>query len=163
MGDESHAATGSSFELDNGDAEQRAHRRTQRLWARRIGGALRECDEGRPQGVGRTDERADVAGIRDMPQREPDIGERIDRQVIAPEDTDHPRRVGERRHFREQCRLDVLACNQQFDRLDACSLSSGDQILTLRDEEAELVPPAAVLQLADELELLVLAGGDQVD
>jgi hypothetical protein len=71
--------------------------------------------------------------------------------------------VGERRHFSEQRRLDVLARDQQFDRLDACSLSSGDQILTLRDEEPELVPPAAVLQLADELELLVLAGGDQVD
>jgi hypothetical protein len=71
--------------------------------------------------------------------------------------------VGERRDFREQCLLDVLARDQQFDRLDARSLSSGDQILTLRDEEPELVPPAAVLQLADELELLVLAGGDQVD
>ena len=71
--------------------------------------------------------------------------------------------MGERRHFSEQCRLDVLARDQQFDRLDACSLSSDDQILTLRDEEPELLPPAAVLQLADELELLVLAGGDQVD
>jgi len=71
--------------------------------------------------------------------------------------------VGERRHFREQCLLDVLSRDQQFDRLDACSLSSGDQIFTLRDEEPEPVPPAAVLQLADELELLVLAGGDQVD
>ena len=71
--------------------------------------------------------------------------------------------MGERRHFSEQCRLDVLARDQQFDRLDACSLSSGDQILTLRDEEPELLPPAAVLQLADELELLGLAGGDQVD
>ena len=69
--------------------------------------------------------------------------------------------MGERRDFREQCLLDVLARDQQFDGLDACSLSSGDQILTLRDEEPELVPPAAVLQLADELELLVLAGGDQ--
>jgi hypothetical protein len=71
--------------------------------------------------------------------------------------------VRERRHLREQCLLDVLSRDQQFDRLDACSLSSGDQILTLSDEEPELVPPAAVLQLADELELLVLAGGDQVD
>ena len=80
-----------------------------------------------------------------------------------PEHTDQPRRVGECRHFREQCRLDILARHEQFDRLDAFSLSSGDQILALRDEEPELVPPAAVLQLADEPELLVLAGGDQVD
>jgi hypothetical protein len=71
--------------------------------------------------------------------------------------------MGESRDFREERRLDVLARDQQFDRLDACTPSSGDQILTLRDEEPELVPPAAVLQLADELELLVLAGGDQVD
>ena len=69
----------------------------------------------------------------------------------------------ERRDFREERRLDVLACDQKFDGLDARRLSSGDQVLTLRDEEPELVPPAAVLQLADELELLVLAGGDQVD
>jgi hypothetical protein len=71
--------------------------------------------------------------------------------------------VGERRHFREQCRLDVLARDKKFDRLDACSPGSGDQILTLCNEEPELVAPAAVMQLADELELLVLAGGDQVD
>jgi hypothetical protein len=157
VGDESHAATRSSFELDDGDAKQGAHRRTQCLGARRIGGALRECDEGRPQGVGRTDQRADVAGIPDVPQREPDLRQRIDRQVLAPKDADHPRRMGESRDFREERRLDVLARDEQLDGLDACSLSGGDQILTLSDEEPEFVPPAAVLQLADELELLVLA------
>jgi len=163
VSDESHPATRSGFELDDGDAEQGAHGRTQRLGARRIGGALRERDEGRPQGVGRPDERADVAGIRHVPQREPDVGQRIDRQVLAPEHTDHPRRVGERRDFSKQRRLDVLARNQKLDGVDACSLSRGDQILTFCDEEPEFVPPAAVVQLANELELLVLAGGDQVD
>ena len=163
VGDESHTTTGSSFESNDRDAEQCAHRRTQRLGARRIGRALRECDEGRPQGVGGTDERAHVAGIRDVPEREPDLGQRVDRQVPSPKNADYPRRVGERRDFREQSLFDVLARDQQFDRLDARRLSSGDQILTLRDEEPELVPPAAVLQLADELELLVLAGSDQVD
>jgi hypothetical protein len=98
-----------------------------------------------------------------VPEREPDLGQRVDRQVLSPENADHARRVGECRHFREQCRLDVLARDQELDRLDACSLGGDDQILTLRGEETELVPPAAVLQLADELELLVLAGGDQVD
>jgi hypothetical protein len=65
--------------------------------------------------------------------------------------------MGESRDFREERRLDVLARDEQLDGLDACSLSGGDQILTLSDEEPEFVPPAAVLQLADELELLVLA------
>jgi hypothetical protein len=36
-----------------------------------------------------------------------------------------------------------------------------DQVLPLRDEQPELVPPPAVVQLPNELELLVLAGGDQ--
>jgi hypothetical protein len=66
-------------------------------------------------------------------------------------------------HLGEKLRLDVLARDEQLDRLDPCRRRSGDEILTLRDEQPELVPPAAVLQLADELELLVLAGGDQVD
>jgi hypothetical protein len=98
-----------------------------------------------------------------VPQREPDVGQRIDRQVLAPEHTDHPGRVGERRDFSKQRRLDVLARNQKLDGVDACSLSRGDQILTFCDEEPEFVPPAAVVQLANELELLVLAGGDQAD
>jgi hypothetical protein len=36
-----------------------------------------------------------------------------------------------------------------------------DEILTFRDEQPELVAPAPLVQLADELELLVVAGGDQ--
>jgi hypothetical protein len=32
-----------------------------------------------------------------------------------------------------------------------------DEILPLRDEQAQLVPPALRLQLADELELVVVA------
>jgi hypothetical protein len=34
---------------------------------------------------------------------------------------------------------------------------SGDEILALDEEEPELVAPAALVQLADELELLVVA------
>jgi hypothetical protein len=69
--------------------------------------------------------------------------------------------VGQRRHIREQWRLDVLARDQKLNGLDPCSRGSGDEILAFGDEEPELVTPAAVLQLADELQLLVLAGGDQ--
>jgi hypothetical protein len=39
---------------------------------------------------------------------------------------------------------------------------SVDEILALDDEEPELVAPAPLVQLADELELLVVARGDQV-
>jgi hypothetical protein len=65
----------------------------------------------------------------------------------------------ERRDLREQGRLNVLSCHEQLHRLDAGGRS--DDVLTLRDEEPELVAPAPVVQLADELEPLVVAGGDQ--
>jgi hypothetical protein len=67
----------------------------------------------------------------------------------------------ERRDLGQERRLDVLAGKEQFDRLDAGVDRCLDEILTLRDEEPELVAPAAVLQLADELELLVVERGDQ--
>jgi hypothetical protein len=66
--------------------------------------------------------------------------------------------VREGRDLGEQQRLDVLAGNEQVDRLDPGGL---DEILTLRDEQLELVSPAPVMELADELEPLVVAGGDQ--
>jgi hypothetical protein len=67
----------------------------------------------------------------------------------------------ERRDLGEEPRLDVLSREQQLDRLDARVDSGLDEILTLGHEEPELVAPAAVLQLANELELLVVERGDQ--
>jgi hypothetical protein len=67
--------------------------------------------------------------------------------------------VRERRHLGQERRLDVLARDEQVDRLDARGRL--DEILTLRDEQLELVSPAPVVELADELEPLVVAGGDQ--
>jgi hypothetical protein len=63
----------------------------------------------------------------------------------------------ERRHLCEEQRLDVLAGDQSLDGLDAV----GEQVLPLDREQPELVPPAPVVELADELEPLVVAGGDQ--
>jgi hypothetical protein len=60
-----------------------------------------------------------------------------------------------RRDLRQQLRVDRLACDEQVDRLR--SSSGGDEILPLDDEEAELVPPAPVAELADELQPLVVA------
>ena len=48
---------------------------------------------------------------------------------------------------------------EQVDRLDPGGRF--DEVLTLRDEQLELVAPAPVVELADELEPLVVAGGDQ--
>jgi len=67
----------------------------------------------------------------------------------------------EGRDLGQEHRLDVLAGDEQLDRLDPGVDRRLDEILTLRDEEPELVAPAAVLQLADELELLVVERGDQ--
>jgi hypothetical protein len=67
--------------------------------------------------------------------------------------------VRERRHLGQERRLDVLARDEQVDRLDPAGRL--DEILTLRDEQLELVAPAPVMELADELEPLVVAGGDQ--
>jgi len=67
----------------------------------------------------------------------------------------------ERRHLGEQRRLDVLSGDEHLDRLMAALAGRLDQVLPFRDEKPELVPPAAVVQLPNELELLVLAGGDQ--
>jgi len=69
--------------------------------------------------------------------------------------------VTERGDLRQQLGVDVLAGDQQLCRLDAGCAGSLDEILTLCCEKAELVAPAAVLQLADELQLLVVARGDQ--
>jgi hypothetical protein len=67
--------------------------------------------------------------------------------------------VREHRDLGEERRLDVLAGDEQIDRLDATG--GLDEILTLRDEQLELVSPAPVVELADELEPLVVAGSDQ--
>jgi hypothetical protein len=71
--------------------------------------------------------------------------------------------MSERRHLGEQLRLDGVACNEQLDRLDPRRRGRVRDILTLDEKEAELVAPAAFVQLADEFELLVVAGADQVD
>jgi len=70
--------------------------------------------------------------------------------------------MSERRDRRKQRRLDVVAGNEHVSRLEAGSKCRVDKILALGDEQPELVAPAALVQLADELELLVVARADQV-
>jgi hypothetical protein len=70
--------------------------------------------------------------------------------------------MAECRHLREQRRLDVLARDEQLDRLDARGRRGLDEVLALGDEQAELVAPAPLRQLPNELELLVLPRLDQL-
>src|SRR4051812_3066415 len=77
----------------------------------------------------------------------------------------------ERRDLRGPRRPHVLAPAQQPDRpapaaraqrpAGAAPRRGFDQILPLDNEQPELVAPAALVQLADELQPLVVAGGDQ--
>jgi hypothetical protein len=69
--------------------------------------------------------------------------------------------MAERRDVGQQRRLDVFARDEQLSGFDSDAARRSNEVFALGDEEAELVPPAAVLELADELELLVVARGDQ--
>ena len=65
--------------------------------------------------------------------------------------------MGGGRDVREELRLDVVTGSQQVDRLGGRSL---DRVLALDEEEAELVAPAPLVQLPNELETLVVPGDD---
>jgi hypothetical protein len=67
----------------------------------------------------------------------------------------------QRRHLREQFRGDVVAGDEQLRRLESRREPRFDEVFALDREQPELVAPAPVVELADELEALVVAGGDQ--
>ena len=67
----------------------------------------------------------------------------------------------ERRHLPEQLRLNVRTGHEHVCGLEPRGETSLDQILPLDREQPELVPPVPVVELADELEPLVVARGDQ--
>ena len=149
------------IEPQHRDAEHGTHRGTEHLRPGRIRATLRERDERGPQRIRGADQRADVAGIADAPERETDVGRIAAWEVLTPEDSDDTRWMAQRRDLREQRLLDVIARHEQVGRLDLRRQRRVDEILTLCDEEPELVAPAALVELPDELELLVLARGDQ--
>src|SRR5262249_17738919 len=70
--------------------------------------------------------------------------------------------MSECRHLCQQPRLHVLAGDEQLNRLETGRPRGVDAILALDEEQPELFAPAAVVQLADELELLVVARADQL-
>ncbi len=68
----------------------------------------------------------------------------------------------ERRHLGEELRHDVLAGDQELDRVDRCVARGLDQVLALdREEPALLAVLARSEELPDEPELLVLTRLDQ--
>jgi hypothetical protein len=84
-------------------------------------------------------------------------------QIVAAENGDDARRVRERRYLREQLGGDVLSGGENVRGLEPGGEAGLEQILALDREQPELVPPAPVVELADELEPLVVARGDQTD
>jgi len=82
-------------------------------------------------------------------------------EIGAAENRDDARRMRERRYLREQLRRDVFSGDEHVDRLEPGGEPGLEQILPLDREQPELVPPAPVVELADELEPLVVARGDQ--
>jgi hypothetical protein len=78
-----------------------------------------------------------------------------------PEHRDGARRMREGGDLRQELERDVLARHEPVGRLEPGREPGVDEILSLDNEQPELVPPAPVAELADELEPLVVAGGDQ--
>jgi hypothetical protein len=61
----------------------------------------------------------------------------------------------------EELRLHVPARDEQIDRFDPRRTCRLDEVLSFDREQPQLVSPAPVVELADELQALVVARGDQ--
>jgi hypothetical protein len=62
----------------------------------------------------------------------------------------------------EKLRRHVLTRDEHVDRLDAREGRRLDRVLAFDEEIAGSLAPASVVKLADELQALVVAGGDQL-
>jgi hypothetical protein len=160
VGDESDALARGVVEREQRDAVDRAGGRAQRFRAERVGAPAGEGDRG-AEGVGRAQERPDIAGVDDPPERERRLA-RLAGQVRAAVERDDARRVGERRDPGQQLRLDGLAGDEELDRLDSRVRGRRDEILALDGEEPELLALALLREeLAGELQRRVRRRRDQ--
>ena len=133
---------GASSKRDERHAEDRARRRPQRLLGRVGSAQPRRERDGGAERVGGAEQRADVARIGDAPEREADVA-RPRRGRSAARKTPIARGGCGASRLREQLGLDVLAGDEQLDRLDAGRARRLDEILALADEQARLVALAA--------------------
>jgi hypothetical protein len=67
----------------------------------------------------------------------------------------------ERRRLRKQLRRDVLSRHEHVRRLEPGGKTGFEEVLPLDGEQSKLVAPAPVVELADELQPLVVSRGDQ--
>ena len=127
------------------DTPDRARAGPERLRPRRIGAAFGELNR-RAERVGGADQRPHVPGVGDVPERKRHRTLGGPWQVHPPVDADDPRRVGCRRHLRQQTRVDVLTGDEQVDGIRGCRR---DRVLALDEEQPELVAPPPLMQPAD--------------
>ena len=106
--------------------------------------------------VGGAQQRPDVPRVGDVPERERDRP-RAARQLVAPVDARSP--AADARASRPPRAAPARRPRPRpaARRPDPARV---DEVLALDDEQAELVAPAPLVQLADELQLLVVARGD---
>jgi hypothetical protein len=136
-------------------AKDRACGGSQRARPYGIGATRRQRDR-RPERIGGAQERPDVPRISDAPECEHDLPSAA-RQVETPIDGDDARRMAERRYLGEELRQDVLAGDEQLDRLDADGRCGLDEVLVLdREESGRLALLARREKLPDEPKLLIL-------
>ena len=101
-----------------------------------------------------------LPGFADVPERKRER-DRPTRQVVAPEDADHARRVAERRQVGDETGFDVLARDEQLDGLDPRRAGRVDEVFALAHEQPlSLALPSRLEQLADELQLRVVRRRD---
>lgn len=123
-------------------AKKSTRRRSQRLRPGRIGASLRELDAASER-VSCPDQSAEVARIRNTPERKGNPPRHKCRQIVPSEHRNNPRRMRQRRDFRQQLGQNCLTGDEQLDRLDPSLQRCLDEILALSQKHPELVAPAA--------------------
>ena len=158
--DERDPAARRLLERKQRNAEDRPDRGAERLRPERVGATGGEPDRGAER-VGGAQQRADVAGVGDAPERERDLA-RLTRQVGGAVDADDPCGMRQRRERGQQARLDGFVRDEQLDGLDRGRGCGRDEILALDREQPELLALALLREeLPDELQRRVRRRGDQ--
>ena len=166
VGDESGTGRrrGADIGPDNRLPEDRAHARPHRLRRERVGAVGTEHQGAAEQRVSGADDGPDVPRVADPVQVEAGRAPGL-RPTLRP-DRNRPRAGAEGRSPSEQLGIDLLAaeaaagCGQQQTWLDSRGEAGLEQILALGDECALALAVLALVQLAHQLQLLVVGALD---